>query len=82
MSDIASLLQERLGEAADQTPTETMADALFREVAANTEMAALVPDLGRRILFSSAKATRELGWHPRPARDAVVATARSLLDAS
>ena len=80
MSDIASLLRETFGEAADRAPTEAMADALFREIAANTDMAALVPDLGRRSLFSSAKAARVLGWHPRSAREAVVATGRSLLD--
>lgn len=79
MSDMAQVLREEFGEAADKAPTTIMPDDVFRAATANTDMAALVQELGRRSLFSSAKATSALGWMPRSAREAVIATGRSML---
>ncbi|MBF9049073.1 NAD-dependent epimerase/dehydratase family protein [Roseobacter sp. HKCCD9010] len=40
----------------------------------------ILPELGRRRRSSAAKAERVLGWQPRPARDAVVASAGDLIE--
>lgn len=54
-------------------------DGSVNLAATSGEMAALVPALGRRSLFSSARAPRLLDWHPPPARDAVIAAGQSIL---
>jgi nucleoside-diphosphate-sugar epimerase len=46
----------------------------------NPELAQLAPGLGERAAASSAKAERVLGWRPRPAAEAVLATAHSLIE--
>jgi nucleoside-diphosphate-sugar epimerase len=43
-------------------------------------VAQIVPELGNRKNATNAKARRVLGWAPRSAEDAVMATAESLLD--
>ena len=40
----------------------------------------ILPELGKRKNASNEKARRLLGWAPRSPREAVLATARSLLD--
>jgi dihydroflavonol-4-reductase len=42
-------------------------------------LAAVVPRLGQRRAFSSAKAQNMLGWRPRPLEETVVDCARSLI---
>jgi dihydroflavonol-4-reductase len=80
LSDIASLLHNHFGAAASKAPRRVAPDWLFRLIAlADANMKPMVPDLGERRTFSSRKAEERLGWHPRPARDAVIATAESLL---
>lgn len=80
MSEVASILRDELGDAGSKAPTRTMPDWLVRLLAiANAPMKPLLPDLGVRRAVTSAKAERVLGWHPRPARDAVLATAESII---
>ncbi len=43
------------------------------------ELASVVPSLGHRHDYSSAKAQTQLGWAPRPLQDTVLDTARSLI---
>ncbi len=80
LSDIATTLRERLGPAAMKVPTRTMPNWLFRIIAlANADMKPMVPDLGVRRVITSEKAKGRLNWHPRSSREAVIATAESLL---
>lgn len=81
LADVAALLREELGEPASKAPTRTMPDWLVRLLAiVNPPMRPLLPDLGKRRAVSSAKAERLLGWHPRSAREAVLATAESVIE--
>jgi dihydroflavonol-4-reductase len=77
---LAAIFREHLGDAAKRVPTRTSPDWMVRLLAPfNRDLRTLVPELGRRRRVSHAKATEVLGWHPRPAEEAVVATAESLI---
>ena len=45
------------------------------------ELGSVVPSLGQRRIFSSAKAQTMLGWRPRPLEQSVLDCARSLIAA-
>ncbi|MBT2517721.1 aldehyde reductase [Streptomyces sp. ISL-90] len=78
--DLARLLRERLGPAANRVPTAVLPDWLVRVGALfTTELRAVAPQLRRRQGASSAKAERMLGWNPRPLDEAIVASAESLV---
>lgn len=80
MGDFARILRERLGPAARRVPTRQLPDWLVRLAARwDPQVRQVVPELGRPKNATSAKARRVLGWAPRPAADAIVATAESLL---
>jgi dihydroflavonol-4-reductase len=80
-SDMARILRENLGERGAKAPRRNLPDAVVRLAALfNPEMAQLAPSLGRRAMTSSAKAERLLGWRPRAAKDALLDTARSLIE--
>jgi dihydroflavonol-4-reductase len=79
--DIAKLLRARLGDAARKVPTRQLPNSLVRLTASfNPQMRQLLPLLGKVRNATSAKAERVLGWKPRSREDAVVATARSLIE--
>ncbi|HYP31513.1 MAG TPA: aldehyde reductase [Burkholderiaceae bacterium] len=79
MREIALVLRQRLGDAARRVPTRELPDWLLRAVALlDKSVAQIVPELGKRKNATSAKARRVLGWTPRPADEAIVATAESL----
>jgi len=80
MADLAALLRARLGEAANKVPTRRVPD-LFVRVAAlfDKSLAAVVPRLGEKRRFSSAKAQKMLGWRPRSLEETVLDCARSLI---
>ncbi|MCK9686773.1 SDR family oxidoreductase [Scleromatobacter humisilvae] len=79
MHDIAMVLKNRLGDAARRVPTRELPDWLVRTVALVDKSAGqIVPELGKRKNATSEKARRTLGWSPRSAEDALVATAESL----
>ena len=79
LRDIALVLRNRLGDAARRVPTRELPDWLLRIVAlVDKSVGQVVPELGKSKNASNAKARRELGWAPRPAEDALVATAESL----
>ncbi|MCK9926823.1 aldehyde reductase [Frankia sp. Mgl5] len=71
---IAHLLRDRLGAEAAHVPTRVIPD----EPGAPPHTAA--HQVGGRRTISNAKARRILGWQPRTNEQAVLATARSLLD--
>ena len=81
LHDAAMLLRDRLGAAADRVPTGEMPDAVVRQLAEMSPgMADMVPVLGLIREATSAKAERVLGWRPRPAAEAIVASAETLIE--
>jgi nucleoside-diphosphate-sugar epimerase len=79
-AEIAKILRERLGPEARKVPKLTAPDALIRLVALfDPSIRSVISDLGVRTDFSHEKATRLLGWTPRPIEDTVVDCAQSLI---
>ena len=79
MRDIALILKRHLGESAKRVPTRELPDWLLRVVArVDKSIGQIVPELGKTKNATNEKARRVLGWAPRSAEDAVVATAESL----
>ncbi|GIE32702.1 dihydroflavonol-4-reductase [Actinoplanes italicus] len=80
MRQVGELLRANLGDAAGRVPTRKIPDFVVRVGALfNPELRSLVPDLGYVKKPSNAKARRVLGWQPRPAADAIVAAAESMI---
>lgn len=80
MSDVAKVLQQRLGDAASKVRSRVLPNWLFRLASRkNHSMRAVVPLLGIMMNASSEKAITMLGWQPRSREDAIVATADSLV---
>ncbi len=71
LTDIARMLVEQLGADAARVSTEEIADGDLAGLA--------IPGLGPRNTHTVAKARELLGWSPRPAVNAVLDCARSLL---
>lgn len=79
MLDVARVLRARLGEAAGKVPTRELPGWLVRLLAvAVPALRGTLPELGKEKNGSSDKARQRLGWSPRPADEAIVATAESL----
>ncbi|HZK98257.1 MAG TPA: aldehyde reductase [Caulobacteraceae bacterium] len=82
MADLAALLRARLGSEAARVPTSKAPDLLLRLVALfDADLKTVIPGLGRKRTFTSAKAERLLGWRPRPMEDTVLDCARTLIAA-
>ena len=82
MADIAATLRANLGAEAAKVPTRSAPDILLRLVALfDRDLGSVVPSLGRKHDFTSAKAREVLGWTPRPLNDTVLDCARSLVAA-
>jgi nucleoside-diphosphate-sugar epimerase len=82
MADIAAILRANLGADAAKVPTRTVPDLVVRLAAVfDKDLGAVVPGLGKKHDFSSAKAQSLLGWRPRPMEDTILDTARSLVTA-
>jgi dihydroflavonol-4-reductase len=80
MADVAKVLRERMGEAASKVSTRTIPNTVVRLGAiTNAALRSLVPFLGLNMNATGEKAVRLLGWSPRPAEEAIVASAESLL---
>ena len=80
MLGIATVLRERLGDAAKKVPTRELPSWLVRFVARfDRDLKTLVPLLDSTRRATSGKAERILGWKPRSPEDAIVATAESLI---
>lgn len=80
MADVAEFLRSALGERADKVPTKPMPDLVLRIVAMfNRPMKFVVPLLGRKHVFTSAKAEALLGWKPRSARTTIIESAESAI---
>ncbi len=80
MGEVAKVLRQRLGARATKVPTRDLPDWMVRLLARFVgPMKALVPMIGRRHSFSSAKAQTVLGWRPRPAAETLADCAESLM---
>lgn len=81
MQAIAQALKDGLGASAAGVSTRVLPDWLVRLAArfSATARQAATPELGRVKTATSAKAQAMLGWQPRPAAEALVATGESLL---
>jgi dihydroflavonol-4-reductase len=78
--DMALTLKQRMGADAGRVPTRILPNWLVRIAALRVAaLKPLVPELGKRRNASNEKAKRLLGWAPRPAVDAIVATGESLV---
>lgn len=80
MTDVARILRSELGSSAKKVPTQEMPDFVLRIVAMfQRPMRFVTPLLGRKHVFSSAKAESMLGWKPRPVATTIVDSARSAI---
>ena len=80
MADVAQVLRAELGDAAKKVPTRSMPDPVLRLVALfQRPVRFVLPLLGRKHVFSSAKARTVLGWNPRPAAVTLVDSAHSAM---
>lgn len=80
LGEVAGVLRAGLGDRARRVPTKTVPDAVLRVAALFVRsLAGLTPELGKIKSASNAKARQLLGWKPRSAEEALLATAESLL---
>lgn len=79
--EMAMILRDNLGTAAAKVPTRQLPDWLIRLLALFNPLAReAAPRLGIKASASNEKARRVLGWAPRSRDEAILATARSLID--
>lgn len=79
--EVARILKSRMGQAAGKVSTRVLPNGIVRMAAlTNPAMKAMVPLLDVNLNATSEKAQRVLGWSPRPAEEAIVATAESLVN--
>lgn len=80
LADVAKVLKQRLGRSADKVSTQVLPNTVVRLGALkDPALRGAVPLLGLNLNATSDKAMRLLGWSPRSAEDAIVATAESLV---
>lgn len=80
LADVARIVRRRMGPVAGKVSTRVLPNWLVRLGARkNAQMKAIAPMLGVNLNATSAKARRLLGWSPRSAEEAIVASAESLV---
>ncbi len=80
MADIATVLRDRMGEAAAKVPSRSIPNFVVRGMAIfDPGVRSIVGQLGRKTEASSEKAKARLGWSPRPIDETIVECAQSLL---
>ncbi|NUP35249.1 MAG: NAD-dependent epimerase/dehydratase family protein [Streptomycetaceae bacterium] len=81
MADMARTLRDGLGEHGRRVPTREIPDFVIRLLARfrDPSLREITPALGRRNRHSTEKARTLLDWRPRPARQAVLDCAESLI---
>lgn len=81
ITDMAHILREAFGEAASKVPTRRAPNWLIRLVGLwDRPVRSILSELDEQKLHSNQDAVDLLGWSPRPAREAVISCAQSLLD--
>jgi nucleoside-diphosphate-sugar epimerase len=79
--EVGRILKANLGAAAAKVPTSEIPNWIVRAMALVSPTARqLLPQLGKKRSSTNAKARRLLGWQPRSNEEAVLATARSMLE--
>ena len=81
MRDMAAALANSFPDYASQLPSGEVPNWMVRMMApfsARSRM--IVHELDRDLSVCAAKATRVLGWQPRPEKEAICASAQSLID--
>jgi dihydroflavonol-4-reductase len=79
MVDVAKILKRRLGDKAEKIKARNIPNWVIKMAGATDPVAKEIsPMLDRNMNATSEKAQRLLGWKPRSAEDAIVATAESL----
>ena len=80
MAGVAHVLRSDLGASAKKVPTGPMPDIVLRIVALfQRPMRFVEPLLGRKHVFSAAKAKAVLAWQARPAATTIIDSARSVI---
>lgn len=80
MSELAEILREAFPDHARKIPSGQLPNWLVRFFSLfNPPLRQILPELGKRRIVSSDKARKELGWSPISARDAAIASGRSLI---
>ncbi|OQP60455.1 epimerase [Niastella vici] len=78
--DIANILRSEFGDKAVKVPKKEVPNWILRIVGLfNPQIKLILPHLGMVKDASHAKATRMLDWHPRTNKEAIIATAESLI---
>jgi dihydroflavonol-4-reductase len=81
LPQVAALLKGKLGAKAARVPTKTAPDWVVKLAAVFVRsLAPLVPELGKTKNASSAKARNLLGWKPRSAEEALLASAETVFE--
>ena len=79
--ELATLLRDRLGNAATRVPTRVLPDWAVRAAALlKPDLRAAVQLLGPSRVATAEKAQRMLGWQPRDRDESIVASAQGLVD--
>lgn len=81
IAQVGEVLRRELGSTARRVPTRVLPNWLVRLAARfDSSLKQLVGELGVTKQSSNAKARERLGWQPRSNDEAILATARSLID--
>ncbi|KRK65327.1 nucleoside-diphosphate-sugar epimerase [Companilactobacillus tucceti DSM 20183] len=81
MLDVANILRETFPKYADKLPTKVMPNILVKTAALIDPKLRMVASLlGVYAETSKEKAVTMLDWHPRSAKEAIIATAQSMID--
>jgi len=81
MSEVADVLRDEFPDYRKKLPKGELPDWLLKALTLiNPPLKAVVPELGRERHCSNEKARRVLGWTPRTEEDAIIESARSLID--
>ena len=79
--EVAKILQSCLGSAASKVSTKEIPNFLVKFLALfNKDLRMPATFLGQNTACSNAKAKKLLGWQPRSAEEAIIATAKSLAE--
>lgn len=80
LSEVATVLRERLGSDAGKVPKRNVPDLVVRGMGIfDSGVRSIASQLGRKVEMSSEKAETLLAWSPRPVEETVVDCARSLV---
>lgn len=80
MSEVATVLRERLGQDAAKVPTRGVPNLVVRAMAIfDPGVRSILGQLGKKTRLSSERARSQLGWAPRPLEDTIADCGRSII---